>query len=238
MNNKKMSFRDLCKKTDKYFYFICDENLNLGEKLRSWRELNSISTNEIAEGIYAWRIYLGLEKVQVTITDDDINNTTTSPYLPIDHYVTSKQEELKNRRITSIRKNYIRWENLKEDYLSTSLSMSNLYILKQIMQCDYEFLFGEANTPHKMTRTLSLQTGLNTSSIEKLLSYDKNFLYSKDSTISAGYASAICNALNILINDHDLLIYLSYYLTCSHLDIEDDEIYVYEDGMSHAQKIR
>ena len=46
----------------------------------------------------------------------------------------------------SILRTYQNWESKSKNTKDTRLSMSDLYILKNIMECDYEYLFGEINT--------------------------------------------------------------------------------------------
>ena len=135
---------------DQYFQFQYEEFRTFGARLKKWRELNGISQKEMAEAIYSCRKKLGLE-------NDDISNeklketyTSTTEYLPIDYEILEKRTQKRNRRISSLLKTYLEWEK-KETTASladTPFSMTHLRILKEILDCDYEFLFCEIDTPH------------------------------------------------------------------------------------------
>ena len=189
----------ICDIIDQYFQFQYEEFRTFGARLKKWRELNGISQKEMAEAIYSCRKKLGLE-------NDDISNeklketyTSTTEYLPIDYEILEKRTQKRNRRISSLLKTYLEWEK-KETTASladTPFSMTHLRILKEILDCDYEFLFCEIDTPHKYTNHLVHQTGLNISTIEKLLSLNTMYnISSKDSNPSATLAHSIIVALD------------------------------------------
>lgn len=211
---------------DQYFQFQYEEFRTFGARLKKWRELNGISQKEMAEAIYSCRKKLGLE-------NDDISNeklketyTSTTEYLPIDYEILEKRTQKRNRRISSLLKTYLEWEKKEttSSLADTPFSMTHLRILKEILDCDYEFLFCEIDTPHKYTNHLVHQTGLNISTIEKLLSLNTMYnISSKDSNPSATFAHSIIVALDKLIADDDLMAYLSYYLTYTPKRYDDEK---------------
>lgn len=229
--------KEIWARTDEYFQFGYEEYSTFGARLKKWRELNDISQMEMAEAIYNYRKYMGLE-------NDDISDEVLKKeyegderYKPIDYEVDKKREQKKERRIMSLMRTYHKWESKETDAFSadTPFSMAHIRILKQILVCDYEFLFCEISTPHKHTEEMTEQTGLNTSTIEKLFSYDKSYMQDEEHTISASYAHGIITALDKLFSDDDLMTYLSWYLTNTDTaGEEDDEKYDEDDDNSRT----
>lgn len=229
--------KEIWARTDEYFQFGYEEYSTFGARLKKWRELNDISQMEMAEAIYNYRKYMGLE-------NDDISDEVLKKeyegderYKPIDYEVDKKREQKKERRIMSLMRTYHKWESKETDAFSadTPFSMAHIRILKQILVCDYEFLFCEISTPHKHTEEMTEQTGLNTSTIEKLFSYDKSYMQDEEHTISASYAHGIITALDKLLSDDDLMTYLSWYLTNTDTaEEEDDEKYDEDDDNSRT----
>lgn len=229
--------KEIWARTDEYFQFGYEEYSTFGARLKKWRELNDISQMEMAEAIYNYRKYMGLE-------NDDISDEVLKKeyegderYKPIDYEVDKKREQKKERRIMSLMRTYHKWESKETDAFSadTPFSMAHIRILRQILVCDYEFLFCEISTPHKHTEEMTEQTGLNTSTIEKLFSYDKSYMQDEEHTISASYAHGIITALDKLLSDDDLMTYLSWYLTNTDTaGEEDDEKYNEDDDNSRT----
>lgn len=220
--------KEIWARSDEYFRFTYEEYNNFAARLKQWRALNDVTQTDMAEAIYEYRKLLGLE-------DDDISNvkwtdtyTGAPEFKPIDYEVTEKRKKKREQRINSIMRTYHQWENKETDSFSsnTPFSMNNLFILKQLLQCDYEFLFCEIDTPHKKSRKLSELTGLNLSTVEKLSSYDKSYKNDDNSSISAYYAHGILTALDKLISDDNLMMYLSYYLTNLNDDTSEDYLTV------------
>lgn len=229
MNFSAMEIKEIWARTDEYFQFRYEEYSTFGARLKKWRELNDITQTEMAEAIYNYRKSMGLENDD--ITDEVLKKEYESDERnkPIDYEVYTKREQKKERRIMSLMRTYHKWESKETDAFSadTPFSMAHIRILKHILECDYEFLFCEINTPHKHTDEMAEQTGLNTSTIEKLFSYDKSYMQDDEPTISASYAHGIITALDKLLSDDDLMTYLSWYLTNTDMaetnDEEDDE---------------
>lgn len=230
MDFSQNELKEIWARTDEYFQYRYEEYSTFGARLKKWRELNNISQMEMAEAIYNYRKYQGLE-------NDDVSNEVLKKeyqgdekYKPIDYEIDTKRVQKKERRIMSLMHTYHKWESIEANAFSadTPFSMTNLRILKQILECDYEFLFCEINTPHKHTDEMAEQTGLNTSTIEKLFSYDKSYMLDGAQTISASYAHGIITALDKLLSDDDILAYLSWYLTnidtVEQVIDEDDDI--------------
>lgn len=222
--------KEIWTRTDEYFQFRYEQYSTFGARLKKWRELNDVSQIEMAEAIYNYRKYMGLEN------DDISDEVLKSEYEGNERYKLAntetviKREQKKERRITSLMRTYHKWESNETDAVlaDTPFSMAHLRILKKILECDYEFLFCEINTPHKHTDEMAEQTGLKTSTIEKLFSYDKSYMQDKEPTSSAFYAHGIITALDKLISDDDLMTYLSWYLTntdtsADEFDEEDEE---------------
>ena len=225
MDFSKMELKEIWSRTDEYFQFRYEEYSTFGARLKKWRELNDISQMEMAEAIYNYRKSMGLENDDVS--DEVLKKKYESDerYKPIEYDVDTKRKQKKERRITSLMRTYHKWESKETNAFSadTPFSMAHIRILKQILECDYEFLFCEINTPHRHTDEMADQTGLNTSTIEKLFSYDKSYMQDEEPTISASYAHGIITALDKLLSDDDLMTYLSWYLTNTDTAKEDDE---------------
>lgn len=225
MKFEQAELKEIWARSDEYFQFRYGEYTTFGARLKKWRELNDISQMEMAEAIYDYRKYLGLE-------DDDISQEVLKDeysgnpaYKPIGYEVEAKRAQKKERRILSLMRTYHKWESKETDSFSadTPFSMTNLRILKKILECDYEFLFCEINTPHKHTEEISEQTGLSRSTIEKLFSYDKSYMQDGEKTNSALYAHSIITALDKIISDDDLMTYISWYLTNIDTSESDNE---------------
>lgn len=210
LENEKL--KEILARSDEYFQFKYEEYKTFGARLKKWRELNNISQLEMAEAIYAYRKNLGLE-------DDDISKEILkenySDNKPIDYEVEAKRCQKKERRIMSLMQIYRKWESKETDsfFTDTIFSMTHLRILKKILECDYDFLFCEIDTPHKRTKEISDRTSLNISTVEKLYSYDKSYMQDGEQTDSALYAHNIVTALDKMISDDDLMTYISWYLT-------------------------
>ncbi len=190
MNTLEKQLKEVQSRTTEYFEFIFNKEITLGSRLKKWRELNKISKTDMAEALYNYRCYLCLE-------DDD--NKSLS----------------KEKRISSLIKTYSQWETKETDsfFASTPFSLENLFILKHLLHCDYEFLFGEIDTLHKHTKALTKLTGLTIASIEKLLSYFQIAKSNNTMFISTNYSRELINTLDLLISDDDFMTYLSYYIT-------------------------
>lgn len=123
-------------------------------------------------------------------------------------------------KVSSITRKYILWEkadNLTNDFV---FSMKDLFILKQIINCDYEFLFGECDTFHKNTKTINDTTGLSFTTIEYLTDMVETFYATKNTTTLKAYI----NTLNAIISDQELLTYLSYFTNTLDQEVEDEKI--------------
>lgn len=232
MELSQTELKEIWSRSDEYYQFTFDEYKSFGSRLKKWRELNNVSQTDMAEAIYEYRWYLGLEDDSVDEVVEGLDASVKDEARIINSVINrrkqEKYEQLKDRRISSIMRTYHQWEAKETESFSadTPFSMNNLYILKQLLQCDYEFLFCEINTPHKHTEALSKLTGLNLSTVEKLSSYDKSYRNEDESSISACYAHGILTALDRLISDDDLMTYISWYLTNSDTDTEDSTITV------------
>ncbi len=229
--DKEDKLKGIWARSDAYFQFRYTEFKTFGSRLRKWRELNNLSLKNMAEAIYYYREKFGLESNN--ISEQPVPPESTDN-IPDDNMVRDDQfDTIRKKRIDNLLHTYHEWETKKNNSLfsDTPFSMTNLRILKQILRCDYEFLFCEIDTPHKHTDELSDQIGLNTSTIEKLLIYDKTYKPNADSSSSAEYAHLILTALNKLISDDDLMTYLSYYLT-SPSDILDENDNIKNDNFN------
>ena len=237
MDYTQEELKDIWSRSDAYYSFSFGEYKNFGNRLKKWRELNDVTKTDMAEAIYSYRKHLGLE-------DDDISNEEIEipddEFLPIDYEVTAKRQQKKERRTLSLMRTYNQWECKETDSFSadTPFSMNNLYILKHLLHCDYEFLFCEIDTPHIHSNDISDLTGLNISTIEKLSSCSKASVAENESSPEY-YANCILTALNKLISNDDFMTYLSYYLTNLDYDKEDDNSNNdnYVDSLSSSSSI-
>lgn len=208
MSFQENDLKDIWARSDTYFQFRYTEFKTFGSRLKKWRELNNISLRDMAEIIYYYRKKLGLENNK--ISQELLQNETTKD-MPINYEIEVKRE----KRINNLLHTYYEWETKKGEAFSsnTPFSMTNLRILKRILNCDYEFLFCEIDTPHRHTDEIAEQTGLNISTIEKLLSYSRIWQDNTVPPLSSMYAHCILTTLNKLISDDDFMTYVSYYLT-------------------------
>ena len=81
------SFMDLSQN----FQFRYEEYSTFGARLKKWRELNNISQTEMAEAIYNYRKYLGLEDDDVTKEVLKEEYVGDEKYKPIDYEIDAKR---------------------------------------------------------------------------------------------------------------------------------------------------
>lgn len=227
MELTKNEIKDVWSRSDEYYCFTFQEFQNFSARLKQWRTINNVTQADIANAIYEYRKNIGLENDDISNVILDNSNENDSEFKPIDYDITKKRQKKREQRLTTIRRSYCKWENESPDPLfsNTPFSMTNLYVLKHIINCDYEFLFCEIPTPHKETTALSNTTGLNLSTIEKLSSYANVYkLNHSTSDISMSYTHGILVALNKLILDEELMTYISYFLTNNDIYNSNDDI--------------
>lgn len=142
-------------------------------------------------------------------------------------YLYDSYEELGKTpsKIDSIQRKYLAWESNDQEIKNILLSMTDLYLLKKLIGCDYEFLFCEINTLHKNTNELVKYTGLNNTSIETLLSLSDTNLFDFDDEQSM-FSLMKQLVISSIATDEKLLLYLSYFLTTFESDKEDQVIYI------------
>lgn len=142
----------------------------------------------------------------------------------IAEYLYDSYEELgkKPSKLDSIQRKYLAWESINQEPKDILLSMTDLYLLRQLIGCDYEFLFCEINTLHRNTKELTEYTGLNNTSIETLLSFADINLYDFDDEISMITFTKQFIISKLACNEK-LLLYLSYFLTSFEGDKEGQE---------------
>lgn len=87
--------------------------------------------------------------------------------------------------------------------------MSDLYILKNIMECDYEYLFGEINTLNTSDNSIQKALGFSTTTLNKLEKYSKS-LQTADSTVPP-YAYKILLSIDLIVSDNTLLYNLTHF---------------------------
>jgi len=145
----------------------------------------------------------------------------------IAEYLYESYEELgkETAKLDSIQRKYLSWESNNQDINNVSLTMTDFFLLRRLIGCDYEFLFCEINTLHKNTNVLSELTGLNTTSIETLLSFEDFKLYDSDSDL-AMYAITKQLIFSLIATDEKLLLYLSNFLTNVSEDNENERVQI------------
>ena len=145
----------------------------------------------------------------------------------IAEYLYDSYEELGKTpsKIDSIQRKYLSWESNDQEIKNILLSMTDLYLLKKLIGCDYEFLFCEINTLHKNTNELVDYTGLNNTSIETLLSLSDIKLFNFDDEHSA-LSLMKQLVISAIAMDEKLLLYLSYFLTTLESDKEDQIVHI------------
>ena len=107
--------KEIWARTDEYFQFRYEEYSTFGARLKKWRELNDISQMEMAEAIYNYRKYLGLENDDVSDEILKKEYEGDEKYKPIDYEVDTKREQKKERRIMSLMRTYHKWESKETD---------------------------------------------------------------------------------------------------------------------------
>ena len=132
-------------------------------------------------------------------------------------YDSYKELGKKTSKLDSIQRKYLSWESNDQNINDVILSMTDFFLLRRLIGCDYEFLFCEINTLHKDTDMLSDLTGLNATSIETLLAFEDFKLYESNSDISM-YAITKQLILSLIATDEKLLLYLSNFLTNANED--------------------
>ena len=225
MDFSKNELKAVWARTDEYYRFRYEEYSSFAARLRKWRELNDISQMEMATALFDYRAAMGLEDEDVAVEIIKKEYATDKRYKSFDYEKEKNRLQKRNRRIMSLMHTYHKWESKEMDssFADTPFSMAHLRILKQILECDYEFLFCEINTPHKYTYEIADRTGLGLSTVEKLLSYDKSYISDGTQSDSALYSHWIITALDKLLSDDDLMTYISWYLTNPERIIEEDD---------------
>lgn len=214
MELTKKDIKEVFSRTDPYYSFRYNDFQTISSRLKKWRELNHVSQKEMATFLYNHRKFMGFEDDWLS-EDEKKELVDTTDFSCPDHEIHLLRERKKERRITTLMRAYHTWESQETNSFSvdTSFSLVNLRILKKILNCDYQFLFCEIDTPHRMTDNIANETGLSVSTVEKLLSLDKSYLLNAKDTVASRYAYNILTALNLIIADDDLMAYLSYYLS-------------------------
>lgn len=133
---------------------------------------------------------------QDNVADMIINYKTTHGLIP-----KSKKSTLRT---------YQNWETKTDSEKDIRISFSDIKMLKTLLNCDYEYLFGESNELKK-NWSIDQILGLSKINIRKLISYAK-FL-SIEHTKAPAYAANILTSLDLITSDNELLSDLAYFLT-------------------------
>lgn len=105
---------------------------------------------------------------------------------------------------------YQNWETKTDSEKDIRISFSDIKMLKTLMNCDYEYLFGESN---ELTKNWSLDQilGLSKANVKKIISYAK-FLFTEH-TKAPAYAANILTSLDLIISNDELLSDFAYFFT-------------------------
>lgn len=143
------------------------------------------NNDSFGKRIYKWRISKEYtqENVAALIAD----------------YRTAHQQH--SSSIKSIIRLYQNWEQKYDDKKELRLSLNDIQMLKNIMNCDYEYLFGECNSLKQPSQTPQQLLGITASNIQKLISYKKTS------------PNNILATIDLLLADNNILSDFAYFLT-------------------------
>lgn len=104
------------------------------------------------------------------------------------------------------------WEKKNDDITAINFNLLDLSIYKTIINCDYEFLLCEIDTPHKFTNDISRKTGLSFSAVESLFRLDNELIINKNSLIKE-LSDSKKKAINMIVSDKRLMELLSFFFS-------------------------
>lgn len=174
---------------------------SFGTRIKKWRKQKGYKVNQVAKHVFEERCGFGLESFE----SEEVQTTDLSD---IDASVKAGEA----KRFNSFLRTYSLWEKMDIEYLSR-FSLGNIIILKNMMQCDYEYLFSESLYPHVLTEKYLKETALSVGALETIFTILDNVNdvhYSDD--VRKLYL-LILKVLDMIIADKTLLAYLCFYIT-------------------------
>lgn len=164
--------------------YLAKDGDSFGQRLKNWREHNHFTQEYVANLIYNFRMDHGIEK-------------------------TSKGSRFTPEK-DSVLRTYQNWEAKKNDK-DIRISMADLFTLKSITGCTYEYLCGESNYIESRCDNLYKIIGLNPQNINKLELYSQSLQESVNRV--PPYARNILSTIDLIVSDNELLSFLLYYLS-------------------------
>lgn len=176
----------------------CSED-SFGTRIKKWRLFSQLTQPKVAEKISEYLI----------------NNNL---------YQRPETEDARISLQSNLLRSYQNWEAKKDKKQDIRMSLTDICMLKSIMNCDYEYLFGEINTLKRPEQNRLSYLGLNEESIKQLESL-ASFDFSNTQSDVPVFASRILKTIDQIVMDNELLSYLTYFLT----DLEYSENIVFSD---------
>ena len=164
---------------------ISNENDPFGVRLSKWRNMVGLTQKEVSEKIIEYKVTHGIYDESSVKSSYDIF-------------------------LSSTLRTYQNWEAKKNNYCNFLITIQDLKMLKTIMECDYEYLFGEINSlkcPQKTTLEL---VGLSEKTINKLEDYNNMIQFRSN---NHKIAFNILTSIDLIVSNDELLNQLGYFFS-------------------------
>lgn len=211
MQKKKLE-REIKKKIqneDVMYTYEWSNDMSLGARLSAYRRLNRYTQDDMATFMEEYKIQHNMIKPLVIPSDATVNEEKDIA-------------DESQRRHLSYKRTYQNWE-----YNRTQPAYTDLKMLCEIIDCDYDFLLLDSNVPRKTTPAIESELGLSRTAIESLKKYNriKETLEREHGKYNL-QESLYLDTISHIINSPRLLSFLSYYITNIHLfpEISDSEV--------------
>lgn len=167
------------------------------------------SDDSFGTRIKKWRLFSRLTqpKVAEKMAEYLINNNL---------YQRPETEDARISLQNNLLRSYQNWEAKKDSKQDIRMSLTDICMLKSIMGCDYEYLFGDINTLKRPSQNPLSCLGLSEKSIkqlESLASKEIELFVSNTRFDDTALASRILETIDQIVMDNNLLFYLTYFLT-------------------------
>jgi len=169
---------------------LVSEHASFGERLKALRNSKDLTQEDVTSLIINYRVENNI--IQPIENDSPLE------------YIVYK----------STLRSYQNWESKKNGFDEIRLCIQDIKMLKNIFNCDYDYLFGDINYPQNGSSANYKSLGLTKANMEKLIKY--NSVVSDDDAIANRvplYRKQFISALNLMISDNRFLEYLAYFMT-------------------------
>ncbi len=200
-------------------------NREFGARLKACRELQGKTQEEIAIEILKKRILM--ETSEISAEDLELYMGVQEGKVRLKDFTPIEGTE---RVINSVRSNYRDWETKSLNKGDIKFSLNNLRILKSIYHCDYDFLLGDFDLPHRNSKDLAVSLGLSLNTVETLALFTDKYRWK-----GMPFYSYVLSAIETLIRSRLLLVILipffdghfehDMFLKMNNIYIQSDEYF-------------